>query len=334
MNAIKDNSEMFDPIIDVIPTSDPIKTGSKGPLSISRRDTALFFNNFDKVIELTENYQGTLPAAWEEAQQGLLDGPREDYKYVDISSEEKRTMQEAVRRIKNAGLASVVIEAAHVYMYEDLDNPVLRESIFSQTQKAAVLTQGLKDSGICVRHVLFVDDYNPDPEDGQHHNRLDIPAFIDLTQSAGYRPEMLIKEADMLDLAKSMVGFMGDEQNLTSMASKKTGDDEDSVASENRILLSRRNIELHRLEEDLVSCSMLDAALTVLKFRYLGAGIMNILPRNPQNGQNFSYKNQQSKVREIIREHLNVRVAPYFNLYVGEVTAVGAHNAYRKPDRR
>ncbi len=335
------NPETIIPNDEAMPVADNVidyanHNGLLVPKVIRERSTKLFFDRLDHMVVNTHEYGGTLPAAWEEAEQGRLDltqisSPIETH----LNGQEERTIRDAVRKIKNAGITSVVIEAAHAYVYEDIDDPQLQESILAQTRKASALTKRLEESGLVVRSILFVDDYNPDPEDGQMHERLDIEKFVELTRSGGYNPEMVIKEAGMVALAKAMIDIMKDRQHIVTIENPEadTSVDVSEGASGSKALLIRKKIELHRIDEDMVSCAMLDAALTIVKFRYLGQGVMNILPRYP-GSQDFSYKGQQQKVREIIREHLNVRIPPFFNLFVGGDTAVGAHNAFRKSSKK
>lgn len=231
-------------------------------------------------------------------------------------------------RIQNAGVNSVVIEAGHAYMYQDLDSPGFQENLISQCLHATELTAQLEKRDIDVYQIIFIDDYNPHPESKQRSETLDLERLIGLVNSAGYKPKTLMYESSMEDLATSMMRYMGAHQKLLKTDGKSDTDEN------SRILLSRRNIELYRAEDDMVSCAMLDAALTITKLSYFGEGVVNVLPGNSGNGQG-SYGTQQQKMRKIVGEHLGANVLPVFNLFTGDqptdTIAAGAHHALRKP---
>jgi hypothetical protein len=304
---------------------------------LTRYSKLLFFERFNDMVMATHEYGGKLPEAWDTA---------EPLAVPDISVEpspkpskqQEREIEQAALRLRNAGITSVVMEAAHVYMHDDLDDPAFQEGIRSQCQQAAMLTERLEQDDVRVRQILFVDDYNPAPPERRDAAcQLDVDEYIELTRSMGYRPELLLKEASMVPLARRIIETMHGLQDLVVVEQIDEGVETPADAfSGDRALLARRNVELYRQSDDIVSCAMLDAALTVVKFRYLGEGVVNILPRRI-NGQGFSYNGQQKKMRTIIGEHLRVRVTPVFNIFTGDQPvdeiAAGAHNIFRKPHK-
>lgn len=299
--------------------------------TLNHYNKMLFFERFQQTVFGTKEYEGSLPAAWDTAEH-IDAGTELGVGEYDLSEQHRHQIATAVVRMKNAGITSAVIEAAHLYMYEDLNDPSIEKSVLSQTYFASALTKELETAGIDVRQILFVDDYNPDPSDGECHERLAVSDLVDLTRSTGYRPELILREGSMVDLAKVIIDIMKEEQQLVTASEIDIleGLDVNPAA----LFLSYRNIELYRSSDDTVSCAMLDTALTALKFRYLGEGVINILPRR-SSGQQFSYRSQQRKMRTIVGQHLNVRVVPIFNLFTGvdqnDEIATGAHHALRKP---
>jgi hypothetical protein len=299
---------------------------------ISAPHKRAFFADYDLMLDRTNGYDGQLAEAWRSATTYPLQDTVQAQPSVELEGKHLQEVNRMVATMKNAGISSAVIEAAHVYYYEDLDDPQLQESVRSQSLFAVALTDRLQEAGIATRHVLFVDDYNPDPTDGIRHNRLDIDELIELTQSTGYAPELLFREGDMVGLAKQMIRVMKD-QGIIKITSEDEATEEEQAADPTTHL-SHRNIELYRASDNMVSCAMIDAALTMVKFGNLGEGVVNVLPRR-NDGQQFSYKGQQKKMRVILREHLGVRVAPIFNLFTGDTKTQdisgGAHHAFRKP---
>jgi hypothetical protein len=314
---------------DTIEATDPLSS------ALTRYNKDLFFGRFNQLINATNDYDDTVEPAIQSAQ--IISYP-EDSSIGAVNGikyrEQARQINMVADRVRNAGIGSVVIEAAHTYLYDDLDDPRLQNSILAQSQHAAALTKKLRDNDVTVRQVLFVDDYNPDPSDGEMHKRLDVDELVGLANTAGFAPEMILHEGSMVPLAKNMMDFMDETQNLLKIDGENPGIENSTDPAGSKLMLARRNIELYRIDEDMITCAMLDAALTVVKFRNLGEAVINILPRRPEN-QLFSYKGQQKKMRTIIGEHFNVRVMPVFNLFTGDqhtdAIAAGAHHALRKP---
>jgi hypothetical protein len=328
------------------PGNDPV-SGSLSPETVSfsaptitSADKLLFQERFSQIVYRTQEYGGVLPSVWEQSQAGRLEvgfGPSLPVVDHEIGAQPQSQINLLVEKMKNARITSAAVEAAHVYMYEDLDDPEVRDSVLVQANYATVLSRQLAELDIPVRQVLFVDDYNPDPSGEVVADKLDIDALVDLTASTGYTPEFVLREADMARLALKVLEVMRKEQNLVVVSKD---DEHDPIAGTDQperagaLYLSRRNIELYRPEDDMVTCAMIDAALTIAKIRYLGEGVVNILPRR-NDDQHFSYRGQQRNMRAILGEHLNTRVMPIFNLFTGsklsdEISA-GAHHAFRKP---
>jgi hypothetical protein len=295
----------------------------------------VFFERFEQMVFATHEYDGLLPGAWATAQLcdvAGVDATRLSHIRHELDNQQEAEVAKAVGSMVNSGIATAIVEAAHVYAHEDLADPQLEASLSTQVQFAAGLTDRLQEAGIGVRQMLFIDDYNPDAN-GERVDRLDVDELVSLTQSFGYYPEIIMREGSMVDLAKKIIEIMDEKQGLVSVLQDEAeGAPLDDVVKSTKLLAYRKH-ELYRGSDDMVSCAMLDTALTALKFRYLGEGVINVLPRS--NGdRTFSYRSQQRKMRTILGEHLNVRISPIFNLFTGNKTqdaiATGAHHAFRK----
>src|SRR5438874_2443317 len=82
------------------------------PTVISEADKQLFFERLELVLATTNEYGGTLPAAWDEAQQHRLNPSSAELVEAELDKQQKHKIDEAAKKMKNAGITSVVIEAA------------------------------------------------------------------------------------------------------------------------------------------------------------------------------------------------------------------------------
>lgn len=286
-----------------------------------------FSQRLSDIMDITDGYDGVLETAWQ-TRQPLEQLPLENELLNEVearlSKEQAKQLDRLAENISNSGVGSVSIEAAHVYLHEDLEDPRLQQSLRTQAQIATALAARLQRRGINTHELLFVDDYNV-PVDGGTSGFLDIDELLGLTESAGLRPETIIREAEMAKLGKQIISVMDGSQGLVSHT---------RVPEADVVQLSRRGYELYREQDDKVSCAMLDSALTLIKYSRLGDGLVNILP-NYSPAQGMGYGSQQRKVRTIITEHTNTRVLPHFNVFTGDTLesdiSVGAHTLFRKP---
>lgn len=302
---------------------------------MTRFDKVEFTERLRLMSFTSEQYGGTLTDAIGATEHiDPSDTPPAEPSFDMLSDDQHRQYTILAQRLKNAGVLSAVIEAAHVYMYQDLSDESLQSSLKAQSYHGGLLGRRLEAGGISVRNMLFVDDYNPDPKgDKDKDEPLDIEELLTLTRSAGYDPTILLKESDMVELGKGMLRFMGEQQELLRLDPPRPKVVEGKDPEPQTVKLVQGGIELYRGSDEMVSCAMLDTALSVVKFHALGEAVINILPRSSPDG-GFSYKGQQKKMRTIIHEHLNVRYSPLVNLYTGNThadpVAAGAHHAFRK----
>lgn len=322
---------------DVIRSSE---SGEALPI-LTRFNQEFFYERLGHVVLQTNHYNNSLSSIWKKIQDEN-DNEKETVRVAPTigvaNNESMLHIQQLLQRIRNAGIIEVVLEAAHAYAYQSMEDGNFVYLMKLQYAEAVKLASVLAENRIKIRRVLFVDNYNPHPVSGKRENNLDIDEYKNLAMAHGFPPDYLIWEADMVPIAKAMIEFMRQYQSLIVEKDNGTNGDADlSTAPETKLHLDHRKIEMLSVKRDKVSCSALDAALSIIKLKYLGQGIINVLPRNQHNGE-FSFRGQQKKVRQILMDHLGVRIMPFFNLFTSEVDDVphssGAHNGFRKKYRR
>lgn len=216
-----------------------------------------FRDRLDVVSSSTAHYGGQLQDGWNTRQPITppFDIPALD---LPLSRGEEHQLDSLVQRAKNAHIGTAVIEAAHVYLYEDLDNPELLASIAKQTQLAAELTARLKAANIEVNQVLFVDDYN-EPLDGRTvSSNLDIDRLISIVAAGGYQPSILLREGNMVGLAEVMISALLEQGLAYVKKSQDEIEDEEGEVKQEKpptVLLKRHGIELYRSGDNMVSCT-------------------------------------------------------------------------------
>ena len=308
----------------------PIQGISSGSLSIGPTITQFgtkdFIRRVDRIAELTDDYGGKLREAWERTRDVSDVKPQVDIP-VSSSVGDDEHIFDLLQRIRNSHVRSVVLETAHAYMYDDLGSEAFRRSLEIQCQQAQRISDGLEATGILVKKLMFVDDYNPKPGTDGAECTLDLDAYLQLAADNGFPPDMLIMEGDLAKVAREMVDFMHREQGIVIESGGNNGNGKAKV-------LEHRNIELVK-DNGMMTCSALDATLSLLKYRYVAQGLINVLPRQTGNTEiGFSFRGQQAKVRGILSEHLGVRAMPYFNAFVSvdpeELDTSGAHHALWK----
>ncbi|MCL2173960.1 hypothetical protein FWH58_01515 [Candidatus Saccharibacteria bacterium] len=250
----------------------------------------------------------------QETWQGVLSSP-----LVEHSQE----IDKLVERISNAEIGRVAIESAHIYLDETFESELVVEELKKEILLAQELRSRLGRAGIMATDVLFIDDYHSESE----ADLSKIHSLIHSINGLGYNPEHIVLEKEMFPLAQEIC------ENLVSRGLTV----EVATGDEKTILLARHNVELFTFDKDdqtgQASCALLDAALSLVKLQFIGDGIVNILPRYSQNG--MSYRGQQRSMRDILKEFLNIRVVPLFNLFSkGDINydhRQGASHTLRKP---
>jgi hypothetical protein len=296
---------------------------------LTRVDVNRFSERVGQMATSTREYNGALSDAWDEVQ---VDEWNRDYSRR--ASPQKRTsppdhIVDLGVRIQNARLREVVLEASHAYLYDSMDDDDLRASMEEQYGDADALSRILASQGIRVRRVLFVDNYNPPPGSDRVVHNLDMQEYVEFACDHGYAPEYVIWEGGMERLASELVEYMREQQDLITYEEENVPESDIALGSQ---FLSYRKTELVK-NSGKMSCTALDTALCVLKFRHLAAGVVNILPRT-QKAEGFSFRGQQRKVRRVLGGHYGVRALPFFNAFstvdAEGQSSSGAHHSLRK----
>ena len=296
---------------------------------LNRYSREEFRSRLGEMLLRTDFYGGVLEKSYSESTKISVNATDSSLNNKESTAGQEQQINMAMTRLLNADTERTAIEAAHVYTNDDLDDPVLRDSLKTQAFYAAKLGENLKSENVDVNNILFIDNYNvPTDNEGNPLAEFNEDDLVSIVRSEGYEPSHIFYEADMVPLAHLLIKYMRDNQGLVK------GDAEEP---DGRMLLAHKGHELYRAGDNKVSCAMLDAALTLVKLQYLGDTAVNVLPARPSHGE-FSYRGQQKKTRMIISEHLNVRVVPLINIFTGntpeESISAGAHHTLRKPTRK
>ncbi len=176
---------------------------------------------------------------------------------------------------------SVCVEVAHIYMNETPGE----EHDFS-AQIGASLTEQLEEKDCLVSKMLFIDNYNPGPDEF----RLDVDGFIVRLDQRGFEPDIVTFETALELPARNLLLSLNDNMRK----------------HEGRVFLNQRSILL--IDHERPTCNLLDAALYVAKLSMFELAI-TVLPS--------SYKSQQASVRRVLRA-LGYSHLPIINIYFDE----------------
>lgn len=291
------------------------------PPIITGYDKERLLERLEDIVVATEGYRGSLAELENEIAAGVSESALPEFGAERATAEPPRYVHDIAERARNARVENLVIETGHAYLYQSLEDPQLVASLEAQYEGARAVSEKLNVAGIATPRVMFIDDYNPHPDVETVEVKLDVDAHLALAAEHGFRPDYVIRESAMVPLALGLIEYLHKTQGAVQV-DYRTG----------QMLLDRA--ELMRLDDEKVSCACLDAALSIAKYRFCGDGILNILPRRSP-GEDFSYREQQRKTRRILREHLRVKVLPYFNVFISDTVeqdhAAGAHHVLRKP---
>lgn len=159
----------------------------------------------------------------------------------------------------------VIVEAGHIYMDKEPDK---EHEVAAEI--AARISASLAKHGHVVIKQLFVDNYNPNPENFS----LDVKSYVDFLESKGFKPDIVTYESWLETPAKNL------------LAALKTHHDKEGG---NIFLADDSGIKLQ--VEDRPTCSLLDSALYIAKLSMCEMTI-TVLPRK--------YKAQQKSVFSIL----------------------------------
>lgn len=204
----------------------------------------------------------------------------------------------------NLKAKNVIIEWAHTYLdsldYKTFDNELL---LFENIKNI------LCENNICNEARLFIDDYTYKFQKDKKivYTKKDIENYLKSNNKLFISKIELEGWIIILKKAEQIIKTLKKQWKL-------------SENNEN-IFLKRNNILLFDKQKWKYSCTLLDAAFSLIKYQYWDC-IINILPMKGtwsiNNEWFLSYQNQQYKVRTVLREYHNMNPNKYpkfFNIY-------------------
>lgn len=202
--------------------------------------------------------------------------------------------------MQNTHATRIALEGGHVYTDENIDDQHRNE-----LRLTALLKAHLSQLGFTVINVLFVDNFHP------VSNGFNVDDYVAEAAAQGWLIDHVVYEQDMIPLARVMVETL---EQMGKVISKDGG-----------LLLKRgaKKVELVTRKEGHHSCAVLDAALSLLKYKELRAhAIVNVLRRE--------YRQQQANTRTILKGLLEQDRLPFFDFFIdskheNEVTAGRPH---------
>jgi len=181
--------------------------------------------------------------------------------------------------------SNIVIEAGHIYTNE---SPNLEHKIGATWGN--LLSNYLELFGAETTKWLFIDNYNPQFEEKLQN--LEVTEYLDSLSQWGFDPNKIVYEADLVEHAKEVVGYL----HKQGYAGKHHN---------GKIVLYKGNILLHDPKIGKYMCSLLDACLYLQKLEKAD-GCITILDKQ--------YNSQQKGTITILKK-LDVDVNTIFPFF-------------------
>lgn len=180
--------------------------------------------------------------------------------------------------------STALVEAGHIYAGEAPDDEVKMG-----LQIGVAVKETLKELGMVVGTMLFVDDYN-----GRGSGQETLEVIQPVLESTGFLPDSVVFEKDLVPAASQL------KYNLPKVKSGPKGSF--AVHGSEIIYLERQDM----FGDTKYTCQALDAALYMQKAESaLGGLLVTVLPA--------SYKDQQNATKALVREA--GCQAPILNVY-------------------
>jgi hypothetical protein len=199
----------------------------------------------------------------------------------------KNKIGNIIRLLKERNIQTVCVEAGHIYVDE---KPGEQHKLGLRIGGMACET--LSEVVPRVIKMLFIDDYNPKV------SILDLGSYLELTRECGFYPDVVIKEAHLVDEAHILIKKL-----------ELSGDTVMHPAGHTHT--RRKNIRLRHSNERFTCCA-LDAALYLRKFRDYGFTI-TVLPGDT----GAQYKKQQDNVRRLLGM-VGINEPPMANIFFSQ----------------
>ena len=194
-------------------------------------------------------------------------------------------LSELVRGLVKTGVRKVALEGAHIYG-DETPTTFHRD----QMKTTGLLRAHLMEKGLEVESLMFIDDFHP------KEMTLNVESYVAQAAKHGWPIDRVFFESDMVPIADIMIETLRGIQKAIP-------------SGEGIVLPGRGETHLRRPDDGQHSCSVLDAAFTVLKHSMVEAhGIINVLPKE--------LKGQQTHTRKILRAFMGKKHLPFFNFFL------------------
>ncbi|MFH1506602.1 MAG: hypothetical protein ABIE94_06495 [archaeon] len=174
---------------------------------------------------------------------------------------------------KNEKKPSIIVEAGHIYTDEQ---PGLEHKIGAMCGN--LLSNYLELFGAEIKKWLFIDNYNP--HFGNKPQDLDVESYIASLSGLGFAPDEVVYEADLVEKAKEIIGYLEKKSYTSPYHNGKT-------------VLQKGKILLYDPENEKYMCSLLDACLYMEKLE-VADGCVTILDQQ--------YTSQQKGTLTILKK--------------------------------
>lgn len=203
-----------------------------------------------------------------------------------FQTQHKASLTVLGKGLKGARVKNIVLEGGHIYTDE---TPGTTHDVDIRT--TALLGAHLSRNGYKVKNVLMVDDFHPT------EHRLDVGAYTQHAAELGWHIDHLVMESALAPIAQAVT-----ERLIGMGVTRPEG---------NGLILDdgRKGAHLLVPSDGQWSCAVLDAALTIVKFKVLGGeGVVNVLSNE--------MKGQQRNTRQIVKAVVEERRLPFYNFFI------------------
>lgn len=190
-------------------------------------------------------------------------------------AEEHGPLGKFIRTLRFNKITSVTIEAGHIYANQ-IPGSEQREG-FTVAHR---ICERLSAEGITIRRIVFVDDYNVE------RNGFSVEGYLKFATENGFAPELVFWESQMAEHAAVLIGQLTENGHVSS------GEDRE-------LLTVKQSIKLCH-SDGRFTCSVLDAAFHLERFRQFGYNI-TVLPARSEQSPEQDYHKQQRNLRRLLR---------------------------------
>lgn len=192
-----------------------------------------------------------------------------------IIAEDHGPLGKLIRTLRFNKVTSVTIEAGHIYA-DQIPGQEQQES-FTVAHR---ICERLSAEGVTMRRIVFVDDYNVEK------NGFSVEGYLKFASEYGFAPEHVFWESKMAENAAVLIGKLTENGHVVS------GEDQE-------LLTVKQSIKL-RHSDGCFTCSVLDAAFHLERFRQFGYNI-TVLPARSEKFPEHDYHKQQRNLRRLLR---------------------------------